>query len=645
MCGITGIVDPSKQTREEQYTGWLTTMTDAVIHRGPDDVGYNIDAPSGVAFGFRRLAIQDLTPTGAQPMESASRRHGIVFNGEIYNQNELRAELTASGHVFRGTGDTEVLLEGIERWGIMATLRKARGMFAIAVHDRHNGMLHLARDRFGEKPLYFGFADGLLLFGSELRSLSCHPKWPTAVNRAALSLFLQYSYVPSPSSIYEAASKVRPGTFLTFDLNGHGQPQAEEHVYFDPASVLGVPQNTASSQEQADQLEALLTDVISEQQISDVPLGAFLSGGIDSSTIVALMQKSGGPKAKTFTIGSDDPNYDESGHAERVAKYLGTDHTTAIMTPADVLAIVPDLPNLYDEPFADSSQLPTLLVSRIARRDVTVALSGDAGDELFGGYNRHAFFERQWPKMNKIPQGARTAAANFIDRSSDERLNQIRHLGKLVPGGVTRQPAQKLRKTATMLRSASVNDAYRSLTQVFPDGYSYVVGGGSEIARTMAAGSDRLSPANAAMFNDTLEYMPDDILVKVDRAAMSTSLETRVPFLDPRIFAFAWTLPDSARVGSGGLGKVVLRDVLARHIPREMFERPKTGFGIPLGDWLRGPLKSWVGDALASAPADLLDQRSIQALWQQHLTDTEDLGAKVWNLVVASTWLSSHGVS
>jgi asparagine synthase (glutamine-hydrolysing) len=315
------------------------------------------------------------------------------------------------------------------------------------------------------------------------------------------------------------------------------------------------------------------------------------------------------------------------------------------MTPTDVMAIVPDLPTLYDEPFADSSQLPTLLVSRIARRDVTVALSGDAGDELFGGYNRHAFFERQWPKMNKVPQGARNVVASVIGRASDDTLDQVRRLGRLVPGGVNRQTAQKLRKTAVMLKAGSVNEAYRSLTQVFPDGYSYVIGEHSQVHRQMAPASVRLTPANAAMFNDTLEYLPDDILVKVDRAAMSTSLETRVPFLDPRIFEFAWTLPVDQRVGPGGLGKVVLRNVLARHVPREMFERPKTGFGIPLGEWLRGPLQGWVSDALASAPADLLDQARIQQLWKQHLTGSEDLGAKVWNLVVASIWLSSRSVS
>ncbi len=645
MCGITGIIDAARETRVEQFTAWLTEMTDAVIHRGPDDVGYHIDAPAGVAFGFRRLAIQDLTPTGAQPMVSASGRHHIVFNGEIYNQHELRAELVATGHRFRGTGDTEVLLEGIGRWGIKATLTKARGMFAIAVHDREEGLLHLARDRFGEKPLYFGFADGLLLFGSELRSLSCHPKWPTEVNRAALSQFMQYSYVPSPDTIYEAASKVRPGTFLTFDLRRVGQPVGEEHTYFDPANVLATPLRSASPQELTDELERLLIDVIDEQQISDVPLGAFLSGGIDSSTVVALMQRAGGPKAKTFTIGSDNPDYDESPYAEAVAKHLGTDHTTAIMTPSDVMAIVPDLPTLYDEPFADSSQLPTLLVSRIAKRDVTVALSGDAGDELFGGYNRHAFFERQWPKMNRIPQGARNLVANVIGRTSDDTLDNARYLGRLVPGGLNRQTAQKLRKTAVMMKSSSVNEAYRSLTQVFPAGYSYVVGEQAEVHREMAPISSRLSPANAAMFNDTLEYLPDDILVKVDRAAMSTSLETRVPFLDPRIFGFAWTLPDDQRVGPSGLGKVVLRNVLAKHVPREMFERPKAGFGIPLGQWLKGELKDWVEDALASAPEDLLDRAQMRTLWEQHLNGTEDHGAKVWNLVVASIWLSSRSVS
>jgi asparagine synthase (glutamine-hydrolysing) len=645
MCGITGIIDPAKQTRTEQYSAWLTTMTDAVIHRGPDDFGYNIDAEAGVAFGFRRLAIQDLTPTGAQPMESASRRHVIVFNGEVYNQNELRAELASTGHTFRGSGDTEVLLEGFERWGVAATLRKARGMFGFAVYDRQEGTLTLGRDRFGEKPLYYGFADGLLLFGSELRSLSCHPKWPTAINRAALSLFLQYSYVPSPTTIYEAASKVRPGTFLTFNLRSVGQPLPVEHIYFDPAEVLSQAPRTGSSDELAEELDALLSSVINEQMISDVPLGAFLSGGIDSSTIVSLMQRGGGPAAKTFTIGSDDPNYDESPYAEQVAKHLGTDHTTVIMRPDDVMSIIPDLPNLYDEPFADSSQLPTLLVSRVARRDVTVALSGDAGDELFGGYNRHAFFQRQWPKITKIPQPVRSLAAGLVERSSDSTLAQARHLGRLVPGGVNRQTAQKLRKTAAMLKIKDVDSAYRHLTQVFPAGNSLVIGAPTQHARPTAPASANLSPARAAMFNDTLEYLPDDILVKVDRAAMSTSLETRVPFLDPRVFAFAWSLPDEQRVGSAGLGKVILRNVLAKHVPTEMFERPKAGFGIPLGDWLRGPLKSWASDVLASAPADLLDRQGALDLWRRHLEGDEDQGARVWNLIVASTWLSSHGVS
>jgi asparagine synthase (glutamine-hydrolysing) len=645
MCGITGIIDPSRQTRTEQYQGWLTSMTDAVIHRGPDDFGYSIDAEAGVAFGFRRLAIQDLSPTGHQPMETASERWVIVFNGEIYNQGEIRSELAATGHRFRSSGDTEVLIEGFERWGVLDTLKRTRGMFGFAAYDRRDGLLYLGRDRFGEKPLYYGYADGLLVFGSELRSLGCHPKWPDTINRSALTAFLQHSYVPSPATIYEAATKLRPGTFLRFDLRAAGQPVPTEHVYFDPAAATRQPVRSASPEEFADELEALLAKVIAEQQISDVPLGAFLSGGIDSSTIVAMMQRSGGPKTKTFTIGSDDPGYDESGYAEAMAKHLGTDHTTAIMTPSDVLAIVPELPNLYDEPFADSSQLPTLLVSRMAKRDVTVALSGDAGDELFGGYNRHAFFQRQWPKIDRIPASARSAAAGLVDRSSDKTLDLVRHLGRFAPGGVNRHTALKLRKTASILKLRDVDSAYRSLTKVFHDAGNYVVGAAPEMARPLSAAGVGLGPAKAAMFNDTLEYLPDDILVKVDRAAMSTSLETRVPFLDPRVYEFAWTLPDDQRVGPSGLGKVVLRNVLAKHVPRELFERPKTGFGIPLGAWLSGPLLPWATEVLQNAPTDLIDRTAALALLDRHVTGGEDLNARVWNLIVASSWLGSHAAS
>ena len=594
MCGFVGFIGPSglNMTREAA----VRRMCDAIRHRGPDDSGIWVDNAFGIALGHRRLSIIDLSPAGHQPMLSASGRFVIAFNGEIYNFKTIRDELTQAGKApnWRGHSDTEVLLAAIETWGTEAALTRSAGMFAFALFDRQTGSLTLARDRLGEKPLYWGANNGVLLFGSDLAALRCHPLWRGEVDRDALALLLRYNNVPAPHSIYKGIFKSEPGTILHFE-NGRAEPAVTR--YWDADGVIASGASHAfegSSVDATDETERLLRQALAGQMIADVPLGAFLSGGIDSSTVVALMQSANSRPVKTFSIGFEEQGYDEAPHAKAVARHLATDHTELYVSQADALAVVPRLAGIYSEPFADSSQIPTLLVAGMARRHVTVALSGDGGDELFSGYNRYAIAHRTWNRLRRVPLPLRRALAGSIAAVSAQRWDSMaRPFAGLLPAKFWPDRAgDKLVKAAGVAQLQSLDEVYRALVSHWqaPDGV--VIGGNEGGASSHTAKIATLDPVRRMMQQDLTHYLPDDILVKVDRAAMAVSLETRVPMLDHRLVEFSATLPMSI-LRRNGQSKWPLRQVLHRYVPQHLIDRPKMGFGVPLDSWLRGPLRDW----------------------------------------------------
>jgi asparagine synthase (glutamine-hydrolysing) len=618
MCGIAGFWTARTDRGPGDLESDAGRMIAPLFHRGPDAGAVLADQDVGLAFGHRRLAIVDLTEAGAQPMTSASGRYWIVLNGEIYNHGELRTELERLGRApaFRGTSDTEVLLAAIEAWGLVATLQRVRGMFALALWDRQTRELHLARDRFGEKPLYYGRVGRTFLFGSELKALRQHPDWQGEIDRDALALYFRGGYIPAPRSIWKGIQKLRPGHVLSLT-----SPEAEPilQVYWSAGEeILRAQQEPfeGDDREVADTLERLLEAAVREQMVADVPLGAFLSGGIDSSTIVALMQRSSSRPVKTFTIGFENPEFNEADHAREVARHLGTDHTEWILSARDALDVVPQLGAIYDEPFADSSQIPTILVSRLARRHVTVSLSGDAGDELFGGYTRYDIAQDLWRRISWCPATIRHFMAPFFP---------VRQ------GHILRQP--------------DLRNLYLALLRHWRE-EDLVLGANRQISTDMDPGNwlslDHLR--HDMMYLDTVTYLPDDILVKVDRAAMSTSLESRVPLLDPRVFRFAWTLPPERRFHSGR-GKLPLRHVLDRHVPRSLVERPKRGFAVPMTDWLRGPLRDW-GEALLASERlqqqGFLDPALVRERWQAHVSGREADPYLLWDVLMFQAWLEAQ---
>ena len=642
MCGLAGywtIGDAAAGAR---------AMEGALRHRGPDGGDVWADPAAGIALAHRRLSILDLSDAGAQPMASPSGRYVTVFNGEIYNHLDLRRELEADGPVaWHGHSDTETLVHGIERWGLDETLRRAVGMWAIAVWDRRERRLELARDRFGEKPLYWGWGAGGIVFGSELKALKATPGFANPVDEHALALFLRYAYVPAPHSILAGIYKLEPGVIATITADALAAPAAApptvardgqdagvrlRRYWSLDAAVAAGPDPRMDDAAAVDGLERHLLDAVRLQSVADVPLGAFLSGGVDSSLIVALMRQVSGD-VRTFTIGFAEAGFDEAPYARAVAAHLGTEHTELYVTPADVMALIPQLPTIYDEPFADSSQLPTILVSRLARTRVTVALSGDAGDELLGGYNRHVAADRlhrQW-----LPGPLRVAAGRALTAIPPRHFDRIAGLPGMPRVSMAGVKAHKLGR---MLGSGDDPRAhYRLATGQWPDGVPMP---GHAVPRSpvddLAAGRDH--PAERMMQWDMASYLPDDILAKVDRAAMSASLETRVPFLDHRVVEHAWRMPLSAKIRDGR-GKWAARRVLDRYVPPALIERPKAGFAIPLGDWLRGPLRGWAEDLLAAQslhPA--LDAGTIGARWRQHLAGTHDWGAAIWTVLMFQAW-------
>jgi asparagine synthase (glutamine-hydrolysing) len=644
MCGIAGLVEPTGHGDRDELAATAYRMADALTHRGPDDSGCWADPDAGVALGHRRLAILDLTQAGHQPMSSASGHWVITYNGEIYNHADLRRRLTAQGVRFTGGSDTEVLLGALDLWGLDATLRECNGMFAIAAWDRHCRVLHLVRDRLGEKPLYFGWSSRGLLFASELKGLLAHGRFTPRIDRASLALYLRHNCVPAPFCIYEDVQKVMPGEIVSVCAADVARRRVHRRTYWSLTDVAerGGTSPLRSDGDVVEELQELLGDAIRLRMVADVPVGAFLSGGVDSSTVVALMVQASAAPVRTFTIGFSDPAYDESGDAADVAARLGAQHTEVRLGPDEAMAAIPSLSSIYDEPFGDSSQLPTLLVSRLARRDITVALTGDGADELFAGYNRHAWCERLWRRLEGWPLAGRRAVGAALAMPSPRAVDWIVDRGaRRLPAWRVRIPSTKVAKLARILPSVSPEDMYRRLTSHWQDP-SVVVG--VPEPETLVSDTSRWPALPEAterlLLLDQATYLPDDILTKVDRASMSVGLEVRVPFLDHRIVEAAWRLPLSQKIRDGRT-KWPLRQVLHAHLPDDIVNRPKMGFGLPLGSWLRGPLRDWADDLLGVtvlADDGLLDPVPIRRLWDAHVRGRVDASQELWDVLMFQAW-------
>jgi asparagine synthase (glutamine-hydrolysing) len=650
MCGFVGVIGGGLT---DDIARIAASMSNCIAHRGPDDEG--IWAEDGIALGHRRLSILDLSPAGAQPMQSSCGRFIIAFNGEIYNHLDLRRDLAASGAApdWRGHSDTETLLAGIAHWGLSETLQRSAGMFAIALWDRHGRRLSLTRDRIGEKPLYWGWAGQTFVFGSELKALREHPNFSHDICRDALSQYLRFAYIPAPRSIHTGIYKLEPGCILTIDGT---PPLAPPKVPLRPGESYGslsirrywslneMIEKGARSQF-ATEAEALVTvdealrQAVSRQMIADVPLGAFLSGGIDSSLIVALMQAQSSRPVRTFAVGFENHVFNEAPFAAAVAQHLGTDHTELMVTETDAREVIPLLPEMYDEPFADSSQIPTHLICKAARTNVTVALSGDAGDELFGGYNRYLWGPRIWKRLEWMPHSLRYGLGQSIAAVPVATWDRI---GTLIGSRVAR-PGDKAHRLAARLRYVRTEDGlYRSLVSEWP-GESMVNGLTDPDLTLLDDPLPAVLADNAVarmMAQDMRSYLPDDILCKVDRAAMAVSLEIRVPFLDPDVLSASARLPSEMKIRDGK-GKWALRQILHRHVPREMFERPKAGFAIPVGDWLRGPLREWAEDLLSENTLrrdGLIDPAPVREAWAEHLSCRRDWTHRLWIVLMLMAW-------
>jgi asparagine synthase (glutamine-hydrolysing) len=645
MCGIVGAWHTALDLQQV-----VTSACRRLRHRGPDDSGIWADNAAGVVLGHTRLAVIDLSAAGHQPMTSSCGRYHLVFNGEIYNHLELRSRLPVQR--WRGHSDSETLLACLSCWGFERTLLAAVGMFALAVFDSSARTLYLARDRLGEKPLYYGYVNGAFAFASELKALRHMPGFDSEVDRGALRSYLQLSYVPTPQTIYAAARKLSAGTWLalsTADVEAKSLPQP--HVYWSAVDVARAADRNPldiGDTEAVDGLEQVLGDAVADQLVADVPLGAFLSGGVDSSAIVALMQARSHTPVRTFSIGFEEDEYDESRHARQVAAYLGTDHTELNASSEDLLPLVETLASIYDEPFADSSQLPTCLIAALARRHVTVALSGDGGDELFGGYNRHCIAARNWPRIQRVPRVLRRGVASAVHAVSADTWENVSDLYRaFVPARrQLRTPAVKLAKIADVLACEHEQALYDRL-----------IGGSSLealVAGPPATSAPRYPPLPSLsslplkmMLSDTVSYLPDDILVKVDRASMAVALEMRVPMLDHRVFEYAWRLPLHLKV-RGGTGKWVLRQLLYRHVPKSLVERPKMGFAVPLRTWLRGKLRGWADELLAESRLEgegFFSAPAVRRMWTEQLAGKRRWEEPLWRILMFQQWLAAQAGS
>jgi asparagine synthase (glutamine-hydrolysing) len=650
MCGISGFLKCNADDTEESFKNSIDKMNATLVRRGPDNDGCWYDMEAGIAFGHRRLSIIDVSPEGNEPMISASGRYIITYNGEIYNYRELRQELETTGWRFRGHSDTEVMLAAFEKWGLENSVKRFIGMFAFALWDRLERQLSLVRDRIGEKPLYYGWFGNTFLFASELKALRAYPGFYADIDRDSVALFMRYAYIPAPYSIYKGIKKLVPGTIITITAKKPGYyPQPVPYWSFKQVAEAGLADLYAGSEDGAIvYLDNLLKDVIKHQMISDVPLGAFLSGGIDSSTIVALMQAQSSVRVKTFSIGFYEQAYNEAQYAREVAAYLGTEHTELYVTPEQAMGVIPCLPELYDEPFADSSQIPTCLVAALARQKVAVSLSGDAGDELFGGYNRYFWGRSIWNKVGWIPRPLRLAGAGALRILPPAGWDKIFAGLEPVLPEVFRQrlPGDKVHKLAEVLAVRSPEAMYRNLVSTWKKPQELVIGATEPVTvltepRQWADISDFTL---RMMYLDTLSYLPDDILVKVDRACMGVSLESRVPFLDHRVVEFAWQLPLEMKIRNGE-GKWILRQVLYKYVPRELIDRPKMGFGVPIDSWLRGPLKEWAEDLINEnrlLHEGFFQPEMIKKIWAEHLSGIRNWQYYLWPVLMFQAWREKY---
>mgnify|MGYP001169517130 CR=1 FL=1 len=649
MCGIAGFW----RDNSDQNTDWLektaSTMANTLVHRGPDDSGTWVDREVGIAFGHRRLSIIDVSKAGHQPMVSADGRFVITFNGEVYNFQKLRKKLEKLGHRFRGHSDTEVMLASFIEWEVEGSLKRFNGMFAFALWDRRDRLLYLARDRIGEKPLYYGVQNGTFFFASELKAIWAHTEFRPIIDRDALASFLRFSYVPSPNSIYKGIKKLLPGHFLCLNspLN-----ESNSQPYWSLKEVMLESKKapfSGSDKEAVDELERCLKKTVKSRMVSDVPLGAFLSGGIDSSTIVALMQSQSERPINTFSIGFHEQDFNEAVHAKKVAKHLGTNHTELYINPKEAMEVIPKLPEMYDEPFADSSQIPTHLISILTRQHVTVALTGDGGDELFAGYNRYLIAERLWKVAGRIPEALKNRTADFMAGISPESVE--RFYGK-IEGILPRKmkvslPTEKFYKLARVLRATSSSQAvYKRIVSII-HAPEELLTSGNELVTVLddeALWQKIDNTVLTMLYLDLMTYHPDDILQKVDRAAMAVSLETRVPYLDHDLVEFIMSLPLEMKIRNGS-SKWILRQVLYRHLPQKLMERPKMGFAIPVGEWIKGSMREWAEELIAQnriEQENYFNTQAVGEMWQQHLSGRFNRTHELWNILMFQSWLGNY---
>lgn len=640
MCGIAGVLDPQASTSRRDLKAMVQALVRSVAHRGPDASGYWIAESSGIALGHQRLSILDLSRTGDQPMASAGGRFVLTYNGEIYNYQRLRSDLEHRGAIFRGTSDTEVMVNGLEVWGPEETLARADGMFAFAAWDTLRRELVLARDRFGEKPLHWGWVKGSLLFSSELRGIA-KVAGPLSIDPAAVADVIAHKCVQGSRTIYTGFEKLPPGHYAVVDASGRSRVSSYWSAVDVAMESVSRPLSL-TMEDAAEELTEKLQRIVASRMVADVPVGAFLSGGVDSAGIVAFMRMATSRTVRTFTVGLDDQRFDESDAAALTARHLGTDHTPLRVTPAEILELVPTISEVYDEPFADSSQLPTHLVSALAVRDVKVALTGDGGDEIFGGYNRHVFGDQISAGHRLLGRSPRRYLGRLLLETPADRIEQrFRRMAPLLPARLRiRLPADKARKVGRLLSADDPAGIYRALvTDTLAD--HLLVRPTYEFRGSSPWGPQHdLSFSQRAMLSDTIGYLPDDILVKVDRAAMHVSLETRAPYLSPELFAWVWRLPERLR-RKRGLGKLVLRRVVASHLGDVDLSEVKSGFGVPVGEWLRGPLRTWALDLLSSSDspiAGLLDRQEVHRLWKQHDTAEADHTDVLWSLLMLHAW-------